>query len=347
MDNFSTLWNQHSKQQHQHIHNVIRSIRHKKKTKKDKIDAIVNQVNFMTLLNNAGYDLGGFQPKRSPAVSSQFLQTFKKRDIDSIFRDLHVPRSKSTRSGLAHIQNAFNTLEYYEFTSQTVDASPSASPPSSVSGSPPPSKKKSSANPKDNTVKIIRPRKKSKKLPTLSLPSLADDTNNNASDNASVDSENGAVDTSNLVRKRRFENVHSIAEGYSNYTPGVSDRAFYRNADDPDSDDDDIDNNANSEKLKQKSGSHGAKSYVQASKKPSKQLSKHSEKERIKKLRREGVIITDGGFTRDHLSLEQRALFDKQGSNLKKKKMLERIERDKRQLKIKTSLASFSGSSWM
>lgn len=112
----------------QTYNDILRSYRTDKKSKNDKIDAIDSQIKFMNLMSNAGAQMGGYY-KSLPVVDKIFLNKFSKREIDSLFKEMFVPKLKSKKSFLGDLEHIFGTLKYYEFISvkRPVDDSESES----------------------------------------------------------------------------------------------------------------------------------------------------------------------------------------------------------------------------
>ena len=115
MSNFQALFNNHNSSDIQEFQKILNNFRKNKKTKKQKIGAITNQVNYMNLMFNAGNELGGKQGVSFSKLDNGFLSNFGKVDIDTIFSELHLPRGKQTKTTfLDNVESVYAKLHYYD-----------------------------------------------------------------------------------------------------------------------------------------------------------------------------------------------------------------------------------------
>ena len=116
MSNFDSLFKNASLPQVKRYQTAIKTIRKNARTKSQKIDAIRNQINYMSLMSNAGHHhggvdgLGGFNPENNDA-----FDFFKKSDVDYIFNALNVPYSKTKSSILGNVKDVYKVIKYMDF----------------------------------------------------------------------------------------------------------------------------------------------------------------------------------------------------------------------------------------
>ena len=93
---------------------VIQHIRKKKKSKKDKVKAIEQQINYMNLMHNAGVQMSGRTNYLRSTVNSGFLSRFSKPDIDNLFTDLKIGKSRNFTDTLGNFQRTYSQLKYLD-----------------------------------------------------------------------------------------------------------------------------------------------------------------------------------------------------------------------------------------
>ena len=104
--------------------NVIHNIRKKKKTKKQKIKAINRQLNFMNLMHNAGVQMSGGNKYLHLNYNTGFLNRFTKPDVDSIFSDLNIGKSRNLSQTLGNFEQSYSKMKYLDLVSdEPYDAS--------------------------------------------------------------------------------------------------------------------------------------------------------------------------------------------------------------------------------
>ena len=119
MSNLQTLFNNRSLPEIKRYQTAIHNIRRGAKTKKQKINAIRRQTNYMNLMFNTGAELGGNEGfEKSHFIDNNLtLDFFKKIDIDYMFNAIAIPRSKNKHSILGNVADAYKVLRYLDFTS--------------------------------------------------------------------------------------------------------------------------------------------------------------------------------------------------------------------------------------
>lgn len=182
-DNFETLFKKSSLNQVMNYQKVILGFRKNKKSRKDKIDAIHHQLKYMNLMNNTGAELNGHKKFNKANFSDDFFKNFDNNDVNTLYRAIHIPYTKSKKSFLRNIQKAYGHLQYFEFITSSQpsndngdvsvvantglqDSSNQNSFAREDTGSSASfeSQTFSQANPKSTTTKIISPKKKNKEM---------------------------------------------------------------------------------------------------------------------------------------------------------------------------------------
>ena len=165
MNNFENLFNNRSDKQIKSYYNVINDMRKTKKSKKDKIKAIKSQINYMSLMNNAGSELGIGKKKSTPLVNTAFLNRFSSGEINDLFKEMKLSKSSSKKSLLNSTWNVFDKLLYYELITFDVEEKKDDGIPESSDDEQNDDdvvEKISSVNPKSSTTKILKPKKEKK-----------------------------------------------------------------------------------------------------------------------------------------------------------------------------------------
>ena len=93
---------------------VIDHIRKKKRSKKQKVKAIEQQINYMNLMHNAGVQMSGRTNYLRSNVNSSFLSRFSKPDIDNLFTDLKIGKSRNFTDTLGNFQRTYSQLKYLD-----------------------------------------------------------------------------------------------------------------------------------------------------------------------------------------------------------------------------------------
>ena len=120
MSNFETLFNNNSEQDIQKYYNDIQEIRKNNQTRQDKINSVVNQVEYMNLMNNIGKSLGGNEKMMNFKMSKDLFDEYDDNDVDYLFDSLNVPNdSNSKDSILTNIQNTHNIIKYLNLSNES------------------------------------------------------------------------------------------------------------------------------------------------------------------------------------------------------------------------------------
>lgn len=122
MSNFETLMRKKPLKQVLQYQNVISNFRKHKKTKKQKIQAIKNQANFITLMKNSDNEMSGRKERMQSVIDVDILNQFKTHEIADIYQALKLPKTRSKSSFLSGIRNAHRTLRQYELISYKTPA---------------------------------------------------------------------------------------------------------------------------------------------------------------------------------------------------------------------------------
>ena len=121
-NNFDILFQNKTQDEIGQYLTVLRDIRKGAKSKKQKIKAMTEQMKFVNLMFNAGHEMGGSGiPVQLSADSNEFLQMFHRQDINSLWREMHVPANKTSSSILGDVKNVYGIMKYLDFTSSLDD----------------------------------------------------------------------------------------------------------------------------------------------------------------------------------------------------------------------------------
>lgn len=111
------LFNNTSKEELRQYIDVIDHIRKKKRSKKQKIKAIEQQINYMNLMHNTGVQMSGKNNFVRSTVNSSFLSRFAKPDIDNLFSDMKIGKGKNLSHTLGNFQSTYSQLQYLDLIS--------------------------------------------------------------------------------------------------------------------------------------------------------------------------------------------------------------------------------------
>ena len=126
--------------------NAIRNIRKNVKTKKQKIEAIKKQTEYMNLLWNAGstsnYHISIFTDTFNP------LESFTGKDVDIVWNALNLPYTKSKSSILGNMKLIYGALKYLDFAKDPTESEADAD-----------------ADASEDDVEVVSERKQKEKTP--------------------------------------------------------------------------------------------------------------------------------------------------------------------------------------
>ena len=115
MSNLETLFNKSSADDIRSYQRCISNLRKNSKSRDDKICSIVNQVKYMTKMFNTGHQLGGNESDIATKITKNMFNDYSDKDINYIFKSIHIPYSKSKKSILGNVQSAYKTIQFLDF----------------------------------------------------------------------------------------------------------------------------------------------------------------------------------------------------------------------------------------
>ena len=117
-DNFDILFETSTNDELDLYFNTMRRIRKGAKTKKQKVNALNQQMQLMNLMHNAGHEAGGSSiPTQLNAHSNDFLQMFHSTDINSLWEEMNIPANRTSSSIIGDVKNVYGVMKYLDFTS--------------------------------------------------------------------------------------------------------------------------------------------------------------------------------------------------------------------------------------
>ena len=120
LSNFEALWKKNSLENVLSFYQVISKMRKNKHTKKEKIDAICNQIKFMNAMNRVGKNEGGSEKvkKFNQDCLTKFNQ-YSKDDVDYLFKSLKVPYCRTKKDLLNKFEDIYDLISFLDFNDDT------------------------------------------------------------------------------------------------------------------------------------------------------------------------------------------------------------------------------------
>ena len=115
MSNLETLFKKSSANDIRSYQQCISNLRKHNKTRDGKICSIVNQVKYMHKMFNTGHQLGGNESNVATKITKDMFNDYSDKDINYIFKTIHIPYSKSKKSILGNVQSAYKTIQFLDF----------------------------------------------------------------------------------------------------------------------------------------------------------------------------------------------------------------------------------------
>ena len=114
MSNLETLFNKSSADDIRLYQKCISNLRKNSKTRDGKICAIINQVKYMNKMFNTGNQLGGNESDVATKITKNMFNDYSDKDVNYIFKSIHIPYSKSKKSILGNVQSAYKTIQFLD-----------------------------------------------------------------------------------------------------------------------------------------------------------------------------------------------------------------------------------------